>query len=237
MAEQKHWVRDKLGDIDMPDGQAEEISEELAAYLEDRAEQFRSEGLTASDARATAEIEVGNWRKLGRNISRSVRGEEHMKDRMRQLWLPGATISILAFFSERLIYELVGRGAVIKLEPVVYQLYHVNWLVVLIALGAGASFWSLKAGGSRWTRWAAATFPAALFVIMFAVTFLFSFIVDTHVDLMLKLRSMAALLGIWVVLPGTALTIGALPFVLSDKWGTRPAARGEGGPPPAPVDA
>ena len=139
-----------------------------------------------------------------------------MKDRILQLWLPGSVVSILAFCALYLDRAL-GDPVIIFLGSGTFLFFSLPWLLVMILLGAASTFWSRHTGAERWTRWAVALFPAAALIPLFLFALLASMIVDPHVPMLLKFQFLGAGLFSWVIVPGVALLLGALPFLRKDN--------------------
>jgi hypothetical protein len=210
-------VSEKLTELGLPLAQHQETVRELAAHLEDHYEEARARGLNDSDACELALNEVADWRRLSREIHRARHQEETMKNRTMKLWLPGlatgfaamSTLSILshAGLPPRII--LVGSGGSLQLP--------IPWLLMLPIFGALGAYLSRRADGQRVTRIAAALFPAIVLLGML----LFGAFVSVFVDHRLREHPLPFLFGLvtfnWVVLPGAALLLGALPFL----WGSQ----------------
>jgi hypothetical protein len=98
----------------------------------------------------------------------------------------------------------------------VVQIY-LPWLAILPIIGAIGAYLSRLANGNLKTRLAAASFPAlvlfALFCPGIAVTAVFAHHLNWHVLPV----AFAGMVFSWVVLPGVALTLGALPFLGSPQ--------------------
>jgi hypothetical protein len=202
-----------LGQLGLDTATEQEIVAELAGFLEDRHEALLGAGCAEPEARIQCLAEAGDWIRLSLRISRAVRGEETMKDRILQLWLPGSVVSILAFLCALYIDRAFGDPVIILLGPGTFLFFSLPWLLVMILLGAVSTFWSRHAGAERWVRWVVALFPVAALTLLFLFTLLASMIVDPHVHILLKVQFFGAMLFSWVAVPGVALLLGALPFL------------------------
>ena len=210
-------VRARLGGLGLTKQREAEIVAEIASHLEDLAEERTRQGASEADAVARALAAVPDWRRL----SREIRKEAGMNQRMRTLWLPGVTMAVLAMGD---LFAL-GRGG---LQPRILWLggydghavcFYLPWLLLLLLVGAIGAFWSRRAGGARAESALAALFPvlgiAALLLLLLPIGVLLGGLEDQEMLLRLKLAAFGTLILSWVVVPGLALLLGALPFVVT----------------------
>ncbi len=191
----------------------EEIVAELADYLEDFYSDCRRQGDTDARARARALAQVPDWRKLARRIHRARFEEDAVNARTRSFWLPGVVTLVL---SESLLMLAARVGPfprVIPVGPGLSLILYWPWLVLLPVVGALGAYWSRRVGGRLPVRLGASLFPAACLLGFLVLLLPVSFIVDRHVPLALKLSGFVLYIGNWVLLPGAALFLGALPFL------------------------
>lgn len=138
-----------------------------------------------------------------------------MNERTRRFWLPGVFTLLL---SEALLMLAARVGPfprVIPFGEALPLVLYWPWLLTLPVVGALGAYWSRRAGGRLLVRLGASLFPAACPFAFFSMLLPLAFIVDRHVPLALKMSSLAVVLCNWVLFPGAALLVGALPFLKS----------------------
>jgi len=191
---------------------------ELASHLEEVYETARAQGLSQASSNERALQEVGDWRVLAARIRRA-KGDDLMKRRICSFWLPalftlvGASGSFVACQVFRLrphLYVLRDyglHGAIWTVELVLYWW----WLAMLAVFGAIGAYLSMRSGGNLWDRLAASLSPSLFVITVMCVIFA----IGGH-DL---LQHLGVGLGAveWVVIPGGASLLGALPFLFQAK--------------------
>ena len=198
--------------------QESEIIAELAGHLEDLREQYRSQGSTEAQAVARALDELADSSRLARSIRRSKREEEIMNPRTKQLWLPGLVSMLIAIALPLLAWLLLrplGRSFHILYKSYGgVQLDFVGLSASLLA-GATAAFLSGRSHATRFIRLTSALFPAGVYFGLIAfillVRILFANLYAGQPSP--QPAAVAAVMLNWVVLPGIALSLGALPFL------------------------
>ncbi|MFZ0213330.1 MAG: hypothetical protein WBE20_02635 [Candidatus Acidiferrales bacterium] len=220
----------------------EEISLELAGYLDDLYHAARNRGLDEAAAIKYAFAELHEDARLGQHLRRA-REENTMNDRTKRLWLPGLTILLSSVvlletfqaigfsgFFFRIMMQHSGPAPNGLMRLVVNRdaglLTYFVWLLGLQFLGAAGASWSRRAGSGRALQIATGLFPLLLF---FAVALAEQ--AAAHVgtlSTMGELNSLApgrafflfpsgaGLFLSWVVIPGVALLLGILPFLRSN---------------------
>lgn len=173
------------------------------------------QGANESDAIRNALDEVADWRRLSRQIYRAKEREDQVKNRARSLWIPGlvcgfvsmTSLSLLSHAGFRPRIILMGTNATESLQ------LSVQWLLMLPFFGALGAYLSRRAEGQRVTRIGAALFPA---IVLLGLLFVSAF-VSVFVDRNAHAHPLPFVFGLvtfnWVILPGAALLIGALPFL------------------------
>jgi hypothetical protein len=91
-------------------------------------------------------------------------------------------------------------------------LFYVPWLLTLPLFGALGAYISLRAGGSARAILFSGIFPMLSFAACFFVILPLSLVLDRSASFQLTLAGFLGLLLSWVVAPGAALLIGALPI-------------------------
>jgi hypothetical protein len=203
-------VRDRLLPLDLPPHAAQEVITELAAHLEDLYEEHIGEGLSKPEAEEKALNEVIRWRPLAQDIHRAKDKEEIMNPRAKQLWLP-SLVSLTTAALSPMAFPLFG------LQPRLYYAHHAEttvyfpWLAVLPLCGAAGAYLSRRAGGERSARLTSSLFPAIAVLTCLGLILVTSIVVEKN---RLGMWTTFALLVFnWVLLPGAALLLGALPFM------------------------
>ena len=211
-------VREHLRPLNLPAIEQEEVIAELAAHLEDIYEQQLEKGMSESEARKNATNEVVQWRPLARNIRRAKLKEGIMNPRTKQLWLPSLVSLTTAMLSLMFLTLLAVQPRLLYAHRAVTMLY-LPWLAALPLCGAAGACLSRRAGGNRLTCLAASLFPAATLLACFAFILLDSLFGTGHAA---TLSAFLVFAWSWVFIPGTALLLGALPFLRPRERATRP---------------
>ncbi len=201
------YVQRKLGSTGLPRDCEQEVIAELAGHLED------------ANGSAPPGEPVADWAALARDIRDAK--ENYMNTRMRAFWIPGLVVGVISSIALRLVQAAGVRpivGFTHNLEVVIY----IPWLIMLPLVGALGAYWSRQAGGHTQMRLLAAIFPCiALGVpagVMMLGTVGAAFFYPGTVD-RLSFLAMAfpLFVGVWMVTPGVALALGALPFLKGDR--------------------
>ncbi len=211
-------VRERLGALGLAPQLKEEVVAELAAHLDDRFADGVRSGMSESEAVAMALEEVPDWVVLNQEISAAKEGP--MNERTRSLWLPGMTMLISAFILMSAFARLVGdeddvvrlRGALTDSSTAMF--IFMAWLVMYGVFGALGAHWSRRAGGSARTRFLAGIFPVALHVVIFVAVFTATSLqVSPRTPEWLVPSFLLRVFLTFILLPGIALGVGALPFL------------------------
>jgi hypothetical protein len=190
-----------------------EVVEELAQHLEDATEAILMRGCGEAEAARQAWGEVRNWNRLAKEIAYVKEGEEMRKQRIRTLWLPGLVTTAVAM-------ALLNAGMRAGIQPRmvwfsagVFIQFYVPWLIVLPLVGAWGAYWSRSHGGSVAVRATAALFTAVTTASIFMFAMPLAVLVDRHVPWSTVSAAWATSMVGWVLVPGAALFLGALPFL------------------------
>lgn len=208
-----------LANSKLAPAERDEVSRELAGYLEDLCSDAPARGLDDSAAMQIAAAELHEDRHLGAHLYHA-RREGIMNDRTRQLWLPALTIllasvALLAFFEFAGFHAYYGvlwlRGPV-RLGAGFWRFSIYNaWLIVLPFLSAAGAHWSRRAGSGRGMQAAVGFSPLLVFLAAFVAMVHFSFALDGVPPARTLLPALAVAAIRWVVIPGVALLLGILP--------------------------
>ena len=213
-------VRERLGAMGIGAEREDEIVAELGAHLEDCVSAAVRNGRAESDAVDMALEEVPDWVALNREIAEAKK-EEPMNERTRTLWLPGTTMLVSAYVLMEAVTRLVPHNAWIR--PLFPMFIFVPWLLAYGVLGARGAQWSRRVGGNARTRVLAGTFPIALHVVIFLCVFIATSLQPhPRTAEWLMPSFLLAVFFKFILLPGIALAVGALPF-LRDR--SSPAAK------------
>lgn len=213
-------VRERFSGLGLTDDQQREVITELAAHLEDLYVEQCALGVNEAQAMHQALDDGTDWRQLERRIRHSKHQEENMNTRTRTLWLPGLA-SLTAAMGMLMVMNRIG------IEPKIYwyrsmaglELY-LPWLMTLPVFGALGAYLSRRAQGELKTRLAAALFPSIVVLGLFClgialsvVVAVFQTAIERHVNWQVVPVAFALMVVNWVLLPGAALALGALPFL------------------------
>ena len=209
----------RLADSRLSTAEREEVSRELAGYLEDLCSDAPAHGLDDSAATRKAAAELHEDKHLGTKLYLA-RREGNMNDRTKQLWLPAltillASIALLAFFEFAGFHAYYGvlwlRGPV-RLGAGFWRFSIYNsWLFVLPFLGAAGAYWSRRAGSGRGMQAVVGFSPLLVFLAAFVAMVHFSFALDGVPPAKTLIPALAIAALRWVVIPGVALLLGILP--------------------------
>lgn len=217
-------VGEKLAGLDLAPSQQEETVRELASHLEDHYEEGRAHGLNDSDACELTLREITDWRRLARRIHHAKQTEETMKNRMRNLWLPGLISGTVACESFHMLWLAGFRPQSFWVGSLVGLQLYLPWLFILPLFGALTAHLSRRAEGQRMARLAAVLFPSIVILLMLFGAVVASVIIAPQkraLDILPNLLGAHFSLPVgfaqaalnWVVLPSAALLLGAVPFL------------------------
>ncbi len=221
MRDWERLVRARLGPLRVARERRSEIVAEIAAHLEDATEEAVRAGAAEEHAVRHALALVPDWGQL----TRELRKETDMNQRLRTLWVPGATMAALAMGA---LFVLSRAG----LRPRILWLggyhghavfFYLPWLLLLPVVGAIGAFWSRRAGGSRAVSLLAATLPSVALAAFFLALFPVGMAVDSHVPLEVRLAGFGAIFLAWVLAPAVPLLVGAAPFLLGPSPSDSPS--------------
>jgi len=155
--------------------------------------------------------EVPDWVALNREIAEAKK-EEPMNERTRSLWLPGMTMLISAAILMSATLRLVPPAAWI--HPNAPLLFMASWLPVYGAIGAVGAHWSRRTGGSISTRVLAGIFPVALHLAIFICVLIAAKLQHSPrtPEYLIPSFQLKVFFS-FVLIPGVALALGALPFL------------------------
>lgn len=224
----------KLADSKLSAAEREEIARELAGHLEDLCAAACSNGQGEDAAAQRAAAELHEDKHLGAHLFRARKENVmNLNDRTKRLWLPGMTI-LLVSAASLTIFQIAGlrpyfqtvwfRGDSMTPHSVYsYLMFYVPWLCVLPFLGAASAYWSRRVGSGRVAGLAVGLFPVLVFLAIFLVFVPASLAMGKLPPAEEFIPAFAGLIVSWVVIPGAALLLGVLPFLLSGSVARRTA--------------
>ncbi len=209
MFDWEQLVRARLGPLRLARQREAEVVAELAAHLEDAYDSASHAGAKDGEAIACALAGVPDWGQLARALG----AEGVMRQRVRTLWVPGLATALLAYGALLLLTRAGVRPHILWLSSYGGHAvtFYLPWLVVLPLIGAIAAAWSRRTGGSRRDSLLAAALPPLAFAAFLLCMLALSLVLETQVPLATKVSGLGAFLLGWVVAPGIALLLGALP--------------------------
>jgi hypothetical protein len=154
-----------------------------------------------------------------------------MNDRTKQLWLPGITMLFAAAVVGAVLLSLsryiarIAEPANSLIQQGQLSFTYFLWLYALVFIGAAGAYWSRRVGGGRIRQAFSGIFPLFLFFAVFAelgiaqreaITMPLLSVVfalpPAYVDF--SFPGLNTYLLNWAIIPGAALLLGALPFLL-----------------------
>ena len=182
-------ARRALADSKLSPNEREEISRELAGYLEDLCADAAAGGLNdfaaQIDATQTAAAELHEDQHLGAHLYRARKEDPmYLNDRTKRVWLPGISMFfvsavLLAVFqlADLWIYRayaptphgnnLPGLMSWMMRHNSAAMAVYIAWLCALPFVAVLGANWSRRAGSGRLAQVATALFPFVLFVAAF----------------------------------------------------------------------
>lgn len=219
-------ARCKLADSKLTREEREEISRELACYLEDLcADAPDLDELTVAQC-AAAELHEDQY--LGATLYRARKENTmHLNDRTKRFWLPGMSM-LLASAGFLAVLQAAGfrpyfmtlwlQGGPVSPHGLGWPLeFYFPWLCLLPFLGAAGAYWSRRAGGSLAVQAAVGFFSAFVFLAIFVTVLLFAFVIGGITGNVSEPQTLspefAGAVMSWIVIPAIAMMIGVLPFL------------------------
>jgi hypothetical protein len=191
-----------------------DVVTELAAHLEEVYEEALACRSNETEAMQLALEQVDDWHVLAADIARAKSEEDSMNYRTKSLWLPG-----LASFAGASLFLLVLTE--ISLRP--YYLvrlhggwgrwFYIGWVIGQVAFGALGAFLSRRAGGNRIARIVAATFPAIVMLVVYAIVIPVSALYEHNQFIFSQQTRFWLGAFVLVVAPAITLLLGAAPFL------------------------
>ena len=145
-----------------------------------------------------------------------------MSHTAKALWVPGMSVLVFSAAMLLVMTRLVPPTAWVGPRPPVLLVS--IWLFSYLVFGALGAYWSRRAGGSLADRFLAGIFPLTLHLATFILPiFVTMFSTVRRFPEHLEPAWLLKVAIVWVVIPGVALAIGALPFLRDGAERTSPA--------------
>lgn len=204
-------VSARLSGLGLDAEREKQIRAELAGHLEDAHAEAVRRGCDEDDAVARALARVPDWVHLADAIRAADLKDGPMSHDAKILWLPGmAALGCAAAL-------LVGTSRLLPgsvwVDPGARLPMMAAMLLSYLLCGALGAWWSRRAGGSVAARLVAGIFPLALHASIFIIVVVAGIVENSrqpeHIPINFQLRAVLP----FVVIPGIALALGALPFL------------------------
>jgi len=216
MPDWKQLVGERLGRTKLPPEERGEVIEEVAAHLEECYDELCDAG--SPDPEGYTLAQVPDWQALGRRIRKS---KEDPMSFPRRVLIPGLMALLLAqAVLSPLFHMLVSlRGTASAWqfrwtgEFSSLAVFYLPWVVMLPLAGAVGAWLSRRAGGRPGQRLTAALFPALFPLAVGIPALTFFLLVNPQRVLSIPAATLGKDLLIWVVVPGIACALGALPLL------------------------
>jgi hypothetical protein len=187
------------------------VTQELSSHLEDSYEEHLQAGLTEEAAMQCALSEIQSSR---RNwlVLRLLK-EDHMTGFTKKVGLPGLLTFAVAMVIAWTLDVLHIPPKIIFLRDSMFLSLPIAWMCALPICGALGAFISRRNGGSRVDRAISASFPAAMFGVVFAFILIVGGIISVFVRDYWQWRFVVWGMMLWwagyVILPAISLLLGA----------------------------
>jgi hypothetical protein len=190
---------------------AEQVTEELSGHLEDIYEDRLQTGMMEEAALECALNEAkycrGNW------LAVRLLKEDCMTGFTRKIGLPGLVTFAVAMVIAYTLEALHIPPKIIFFRDSLFLSLPIAWMCALPVCGVLGAILSRRNGGSRLDRMISASFPAAMFGVVFAFVFIVGCVVSLFVRGYWEWRFVAWGILLWwtgyVVLPAIPLILGA----------------------------
>ncbi len=202
-------IEKRLGKLKLPKSQREEVVNELAAHLEDLADDENVRGACETESTVASHYESIDWSNLARNIQKSKRNDYSLNSRSKTFWLPAlVTLTAVQIFWATLIsnsFSALASSVAIP-RPVIF-------LAALPLFGAIGAYLSRRGGGNRTARIVAGIFPWFVIFALMSVIFFANFLIGRAPFAGYQHLHGWILLFVGALVPTLALLIGTLPFM------------------------
>lgn len=150
-----------------------------------------------------------------------------MRDSFRKVWVPGAVVVLLVYWSQEIIYRFIPEPRTYHILGTYYA-YSWGWLIAEFCAGAIGAWWCREVGGSVRERLIVALAPAEAMCVVTAL----ALSVDTFTQLAVEHRTpffvshplMVLASILWVLHPAVPCVMGSLAFL---RGGREPQNAGQ----------
>jgi len=218
-------VRERLSAATLSHSQREALVAELAGHLYDLNAELLASGVAEPEASALCLEQLNDIQQIALAARRSQMLEGAMNRRSKTLWLPGLVTftlsSVLLMLMQMFTFSRprahwVDGGAVAM---------GYLWLLCLLPCGALGAYLSRRAGATRSTSAIASLFPSLVMLAVFSVLLPIGIFVERNTYLQHP-RYIGLAILLWVVVPGIALLLGALPVLWKMQTENHPPVEG-----------
>ena len=213
MPDWQEMVREKLAGAAVSRRRREELISELSNHLDDLHAELLGSGVEEPEASAQCLEQIDDVQQIAAAASRSQIWEDFMNQRSRTLLLPGlitltlASVSLMVMqlfaFSTPRVHWVDGGAVAIGFV----------WLASLLPCGALGAYLSRRAGGSRWNSIIASLFPSLIMLGVFCTVLPIGVLIERNPFILHHPRYFGLALLVWIIVPGAALLLGALPVL------------------------
>jgi len=223
MPDWRELVRKQLAGIQLTEGDAAQVAEELASHLEEAYEVLVLDGLPEQAALRRVLQQVNDWQHLKSEIEIARKKEPPMNKRVSQFWFPAFLTLFLAMVFLMAIEELGPKPWISpalrhpRMTPV--AVVYFAWVITLPLIGALGAYLATRAGAAPRAVFWSIIFPVLPYFGFFAISSPIALILDDRVAHSIMLPALFLGLRAWVVLPAVALLAGGMPvhYLLSRR--------------------
>ncbi len=211
-------VRERLGDLRLDSAAREEVFAEIAAHLEYVAEELKAEGVDEDEVLRRSLSQLNDVRTLMKGIQRAK--ESAMRDSFRKVWLPGAVVVLLVYWSQMVIYRFIPEPRTYHILGTYYA-YSLGWLITETFAGALGAWWCREVGGSVRDRLIVALAPAEAMAVVIALCLpldaFMQLVFEHRVPYFVSHPMMTLAMALWILHPAVPCLIGAAAFLSGGK--------------------
>ena len=205
-------ARDRLTGLELDRHREDQIHAEIAAHLEDCYSEARRRGDTDDEAAARTLALVTDWQVLARSLQHAERGDGLMSADAKTVLLPGLTAmagAALAVFGLTMLPSTLWVAPPVSMHVLVSALLAAPY----VACGALGAWWSRRVGGTLPRRLVAGFFPLLLNLTMVVAAIALSNVTERQAHPGFGVNVQPGVLIVFLLVPGTALMMGILPFL------------------------
>jgi hypothetical protein len=222
MPDWQEIIRRKLIGLPLSRRERENLTSELATHLDDLYAELLASGIAEPEASAICLEQLHDLQQIAAAARQSQIWEDFMNQRSRTLWLPGLVTLTMASVSLMVMQLLAfSRPRVLWVDAGAVAIGFI-WLASLLPCGALGAYLSRRAGGSRWNSIVASLFPSLIMLGLFCTVLPIAIVVERNFYILHHPRYFGLALLVWIIVPGIALLLGALPVLWRMHNGAHP---------------